>query len=93
MANQVAVQSTRSRLAARPVFRLIPAILGEIGMKFLLIALWFRRVVEIFAWFCILAAAPCRLKGRSTRSIGQIYEHQLVREVFPIIFSAAGAGA
>jgi hypothetical protein len=46
--------------------RLAPAILGEIGMQFLLLALWFRWVVKLFAWLCILAAALLQYQSPGT---------------------------
>lgn len=87
MANQVAVQSTRSRLARTAasllgryfawvggiaiglvlgLARLAPAILREIGMQFLLLALWFRWLVNLFAWSCISAAALLQYQSPDT---------------------------
>ncbi len=37
--------------------RLARAILGEIAMQFLMVALWFRWLVKFVAWACILSAA------------------------------------
>ncbi|MCW8309489.1 hypothetical protein AruPA_20960 [Acidiphilium sp. PA] len=37
--------------------RLARAIIGEIAMQFLMVALWFRWAVKFAAWACILSAA------------------------------------
>jgi hypothetical protein len=37
--------------------RLARAIIGEIAMQFLMVALWFRWLVKLAAWACILSAA------------------------------------
>lgn len=37
--------------------RIARAILGEIAMQFLMIALWFRWLVKLAGWACVLSAA------------------------------------
>ncbi len=46
--------------------RLARAIVGEVAMQFLMVALWFRWLVKLAAWCCILSAALLQYQVPST---------------------------
>lgn len=46
--------------------RVARAIIGEIAMQFLMVALWFRWLVKLAAWACILSAAILQYQVPST---------------------------